>query len=139
MPFAPIPPPHPPRPSPSVLGRRNAVWALTRIDGAPARDAVRRALDDPDESVRHCALESVSLWRDAAANAQLVNILQSSAPHLQRIAAEALGRIGDRSAVKPLLAAAARDHDRVLEHSLTYALIELNTPEQTRAGLDDVS
>ena len=38
------------RRSRSVEARRNAVWALTRIDGAPAREAVRVALDDRDET-----------------------------------------------------------------------------------------
>ena len=32
--------------------RRNAVWALTRIDGARARETVRIALGDRDETVR---------------------------------------------------------------------------------------
>ena len=38
------------RRSRSAEARRNAVWALTRIEGAPAREAVRLALDDRDET-----------------------------------------------------------------------------------------
>ena len=51
------------------------------------------------------------------------------------MAAEALGRIGDPTAVPALLAALAEPADRVLTHSLTYALIQINDPEATRKGL----
>jgi putative membrane-bound dehydrogenase-like protein len=119
----------------SVEARRNAVWALTRIDAPGAREAVRAALKDADESVRHAALHSISLWRDAKAAEDAIRILQESNPQLQRAAAEALGRIGNKNAVKPLLAAAPEKRDRVLEHSLTYALIEINDPESTVLGL----
>src|SRR5262249_23239998 len=51
--------------------RRNAVWALTRIDNSDARATVRVALSDKDETVRQVALHSVSLWRDADALARL--------------------------------------------------------------------
>ena len=117
--------------STSVDARRNAVWALTRIDGAQAREAVRFALDDKDESVRHAALHSVGLWRDAGASAQLIVALKSGRPAVERAAAEALGRIGDSRAVPDLIATAASPVDRVLEHSVIYALIEINDPRST--------
>ena len=56
-------------------------------------------------------------------------------PAIQRVAAEALGRIGDARAVPDLLAATAPKLDRTLEHSLTYALIEIADAAATRAGL----
>jgi putative membrane-bound dehydrogenase-like protein len=118
-----------------VQGRRNAVWALTRIEGAPAREAVRLALSDSDESVRQAAAHSVSLWRDAQAVPILVQIIENAAPQLQRVAAEALGRIGDTSAIPALLGAASLPHDRVLEHSLIYALIEIDDPPMVRSFL----
>jgi hypothetical protein len=119
----------------SVQARRNAVWALTRIEGESARQAVRLALTDADASVRHSAVHSISIWRDAPAVPALIRILAEPAPALQRVAAEALGRMGDRAAVGPLLAAASTEHDRVLEHSLTYALIELDFPDAVRESL----
>ena len=115
--------------------RRNAVWALTRIDGPEARAAVRKALDDRDSTVRHAALHSVALWRDAGALPQVRAALASNLPAIQRVAAEALGRIGDAGAVPNLLAATAMRLDRTLEHSLTYALIEIGDPAGTQAGL----
>ena len=55
--------------SPSVEVRRNAVWALTRIDSARAREAVRVALGDRDDSVRRAAIHSAGLWRDRGGSA----------------------------------------------------------------------
>src|SRR5262249_54392155 len=65
----------------------------------------------------------------------LTALLDSPSPHNRRAAAEALGRIGAVKAVPALLAATARTSDRVLEHSLTYALIEIGAAEPTAAGL----
>lgn len=124
------------RASASADARRSAVWALTRIDSASAREATRPALEDTDESVRHAAIHAAGLLRDAGASAQLGRVLTSGSPALQRAAAEALGRIGDPRAVPAILAAAATPVDRILEHSLIYALIEIDDPRATEsAGL----
>jgi putative membrane-bound dehydrogenase-like protein len=116
---------------PQSLIRRNAVWTLTRIDHADARAAVRAALADRDETVRQVALHSVSLWRDAAAVPKLIELLSGDSPHNQRAAAEALGRIGDRTAARDLFSAIVRQPDPVLDHSLVYALIEIADRETT--------
>jgi putative membrane-bound dehydrogenase-like protein len=118
----------------SSAARRNAVWALTRIESVEARDAVRFALEDRDESVRHAAIYSVGLWRDTMGLPQLVAALKSGPPAVQRAAAEALGRIGDARAVPELIAASAAPADRVLEHSLTYAAIEIGHAASTAAA-----
>ena len=123
----------------SVDSRRNAVWALTRMESAAAREAVRFALNDRDQSVRQAALHSSAVWRDAAALPQLLDALKSDVPPVQRAAAEALGRLGDRHAVADLLALAGSQLDRTLEHSVTYALIEIADPSSTNAGLQATS
>jgi putative membrane-bound dehydrogenase-like protein len=123
------------RSSPSVEARRNAVWAATRIDTAGARAAVRLALKDADETVRQTALHSVSVRRDRQALPVLLKVLQGKSAHNRRAAAEALGRIGNGAVVPALLEAAGRPADRALEHSLTYALIEIADPKATSAGL----
>jgi putative membrane-bound dehydrogenase-like protein len=115
--------------------RARVVWALTRINAPSARAAVRSALEDPDAVVKHAAIHSVSLWRDAEAEQVLISFLESANPPLQRAAAEALGRVGNQSAVPVLLRVSAQPHDRVLEHSLTYALIEIGVSSETAAGL----
>ncbi|MEX1224030.1 MAG: HEAT repeat domain-containing protein, partial [Pirellulales bacterium] len=119
----------------SAEARLQAVWALTRIDYPEARTAARTALADADEQVRQAALHSVALWRDAAALDLVVPLLSEDSLHNRRAAAEGIGRIGNSNAVPALLAAAADYRGRVLDHSLTYALIEIGDAEQIRQGL----
>jgi putative membrane-bound dehydrogenase-like protein len=123
----------------SVERRRNAVWALTRISEPAAREAVVEALSDANESVRHAAIHSTGVWRDVHAGTLLQAQLAGSSPPLQRAAAEALGRIGDKSAVAALLAAIANVEEETLAHSLTFAVIEIANPAETRKGLDSAS
>lgn len=133
----------------SVAARRNAVWALARVDGPAARAAVRSALADADASVVYAAMQVVSLWRDAGAFERLQSLVAGEKPAQVRMAAEALGRIGDRRAVGALLTAARTLNSKtftasgtpedqagqVLEHSLTYALIEIGARDEVRALL----
>src|SRR4029450_3028170 len=121
------------RTSGPATGRLNAVWALTRIDGVQAREAVRSALEDRDATVGQAAAHSAGLWRAAGARAPLVRALGSGNAALERSAAEALGRLGDAEAIGELVAIAGTD-DRVLRHSATYALIEIANPSATLAA-----
>ncbi len=59
------------------------------------------------------------------------------AAHLVRVAAEGLGRLGDRNSIPTLFAAigATGTQDRFLEHSLTFALIEIGAADETRPFL----
>ncbi len=119
----------------SPLWRQNAVWTLTRIDDPAARAAVRGYLADPDETTRQAALHSTALWRDKGALNALIELVASGTAQNRRAAAEALGRVGDPAAVPALLAAAGQAQERILEHSLTYALIEIADFPNTAAGL----
>jgi putative membrane-bound dehydrogenase-like protein len=121
--------------SPRASTRRDAVWTLTRIDGAAARTAVRGALEDRDASVRQAAVHGAALHRDTAAVPALTAVIQRDGPALQRAAAEALGRIGDRSSVPALIGLTAAAPDPVLTHSLVYALIETGDAAATRTAL----
>ena len=121
--------------SESATARCLASWAATRIEHASARKLVRLGLSDQDETVRQAALSSVSLWRDHDATGQLLEILRQGPAHHRRTAAEALGRIGEASAVTTILDALTEPADRFLEHSLIFALIEIGDIEATRTGL----
>jgi len=126
----------PSSPISSVQERRNTVWTLARIDHTQARAQVRGFfLKDPDDTVRQAAIHTISLWRDREAVSELIKLLQAPSMHNRRAAAEALGRIGDKGAVPALLEAAGQPADRVLEHSLTYALIEIADPQGTAIAL----
>lgn len=121
----------------SARARRNAVWSLTRIDGPAARAAVRRALSDPDPSVRMAACQSAGLHRDRQAAEALRQRVERDEPPVAREAATALGRIGDREALGALFGALRRDPDRFLEHALLFAAIRIADPQATRRFLRD--
>jgi putative membrane-bound dehydrogenase-like protein len=120
---------------PDDEARRSAVWCATRINHPAARALVRMAFADSSDTVRQTALHSVSVWRDREAVPELLAVLKGKSAQNRRAAAEALGRIGDHTAVPALLAAAAGPADRFVEHSLTYALIEIADAGATAAGL----
>ena len=109
----------------SADARIPALWALHRIPAERARQAVREFLVDERSDVRAAAIHSVGLWRDAAAVTSLLELLSADAPRLRRLAAMALGRIGDRRALKPLIGAALGGADAFLRHAVTYAVYEL--------------
>ena len=117
--------------------RLQAVWSLTQINDPKARAAVRRALPDPDDTVRQAALHSISLHRDVAAEPLLIEMLHGGSAPNRRAAAEALGRLRSKTAVAELLAATADCTDRVLQHSLIYAVIETGNPGPVTAALSD--
>ena len=113
----------------SERARLNAVWTLTRIHGAAARQAVRGAFDNSTPSLQQAAAHSAGLHRDAEAVAGLIRLLKNAESPVCRAAAEALGRIGSAKAVAPLLGLANGSMDRALEHSVTFALIEIAQPD----------
>ena len=117
----------------------NQTWALVRIGTAESRALVCRALKHDDEAVRRAALHGVSLHRDAQAAKRLIEILASDSPANRRVAAEAIGRIGDEAAVPHLLSAAATADDRMLQHAVCYALLEIGDADDTRIGLHSES
>jgi putative membrane-bound dehydrogenase-like protein len=125
---------------PDAAVRCNALWTLVRIDAPASRGALRAGLSDADEIVRQVAANCVSLrYDDCDAIAPLLQLLKTGTAPNQRVAAESLGRFGEKSAVPMLLDAVGRTNavasDRVLEHSLIYALIEIGDPAATRSGL----
>jgi putative heme-binding domain-containing protein len=123
----------------SVQARRNAVWALCRMESPAAQAPLRLALADSDLGVRIAATHAVGLARDGEATAALCALVRSGEPPLQRKAAEALGRIGRPAAVPALLDGLRLGGDRFLEHALVYALIRINDRQATVPALADAS
>lgn len=120
-------------PDPQV--RMRVIWAAAGIRGDAARDVARQALSDSQPGVRLAALAAVSLWRDADARTAVEACLATGDAQQRRIAAEALGRIGDARSVPALLACPDLEIDRFLEHSLVFALIEIHAARETQQGL----
>ncbi|TXT34578.1 MAG: membrane-bound dehydrogenase [Planctomycetota bacterium] len=136
-------------------------WALTRFSDPLATKVIDAALRDASDDVKRFAIQAISLRRHAQPGVRqdLIRLLREprgdrakddpdfhadnrlaqgmgSLAFTRRQAAEALGRLGETSAVGPLLDAATQtSNDRFLEHSVIFALIEIAQPETTRAGL----
>jgi putative membrane-bound dehydrogenase-like protein len=110
--------------------RRQAVWAVFQIAGAPNAAVIRAALDDASPAVRTAAMQALAELRDRGAVKKIATHLSSTLPLERREAATALGRIGDAGATAALLEACGRASDRFEEHALTYALIELGQREE---------
>jgi putative heme-binding domain-containing protein len=120
----------------SARARRNAVWALGRIEDPDARAALREALADQDAGVRQAAVHMVGLNRDAAALPVLEARVVRDTPPVRREAATAMGRLGRPAAVPALLKGLETSAaDRFLEHALIFALIRIADREQTLQGL----
>jgi len=114
----------------SASARIPAVWTLHRIPGRRARSAVREFLVENDPDVCAAAIHSVSLWRDQDAFTPLTKVLLQDEPLLRRLAAMALGRLSNSSAVQPLLQAYSTRMDPFLSHAIVYALYELGDAER---------
>jgi putative membrane-bound dehydrogenase-like protein len=119
----------------NLMGATSQLWAIDRLGTQQARSFVRRLLKSENPQVRQAALHAVSLHRDAKAKPELLELLKTGTPGNRRVAAEALGRIGDKSIIPDLLHAAADAEDRFLEHSITYALIELEDSAALEQGI----
>ena len=95
---------------------RVALRSLARgeVDAAIVYQTDLRA--DPD--VRAAAIHSVALWHDSAAVEPLIEFLGGEDARQQRLAAMALGKIAERSAVAPLLKAGSGPMDPFVQISM---------------------
>jgi putative heme-binding domain-containing protein len=118
----------------AAKARLPALWALHRIPGDSARAAIRKFLYDNHPEVRAAAIHSVGLWRDPAAVETLVDMLAAEDHQQRRLAAMALGRIGDKEALRPLLEAGSGEIDAFLRHAIIYALYEIGNRDDLPAS-----
>lgn len=130
----------------------HAVWAhASNSDRKPSRlleDVLGEYRASNPASVRHAALHALAVTPERVKVETVASLLSEMEPaQVRRAAAEVLGRSKNPAAVAPLLKAASRltgDSpgglpDRVQEHSIIYALIEIHAPSETRAGLTDMN
>jgi putative heme-binding domain-containing protein len=122
-----------------VRARRNAVWALCRMPTSASRATSRKALHDTDATVREAAVHAVFCHRDQEALAALLPLLADPSSSVRRETATALGALKLPGAMPALLAALAGDNDRLLEHALIYALIEISNIQALTIGLAHAS
>lgn len=109
----------------SALSRKLARSALAEVDRTdPKKDVIVQA-----------AIHSIGLWRDKQALPILKEMLADKNLITRRMAAEAIGRIGDPSAIDSLVEAIGKTDDPILLHSMTFALIEIGDVKRTAAAL----
>jgi putative membrane-bound dehydrogenase-like protein len=118
-----------------------AVWALARI-GSPAavfalvQSGLQQAEDARLASLVALQTADVPESLGPALFAELYKAARSGNRAIEREAATTLGRLGRPEAVPVLLESLENaGYDRPFEHAVLYALIELNDPQRTRAGL----
>lgn len=117
---------------------QHVLWSMSRVDSPESRTVIRRFIElegEQNSDAVHLSCLLAGFLRDRDAIRPLLKILRSGSPANRRAAAEALGRIGDKLAVPYLLAVADVANDRILEHSLVFALITLADPAATSEGL----
>lgn len=131
--------------SASLRDRQQALWRLCRLAGESvdnsrnsAFSAIVDSLKSEQASLRQIAAHSLSVQRFAPAVEPLQVALQKeSDPAAARAIAEAIGRLGNAESATVLLGKLAMaEGDRMLEHSLIYALIELGAGKPLMASLD---
>ncbi len=117
-----------------------AIAALAQIDHEQAREALKRALTDPDPSVRQCAAFGLRRQPYPGALPDLVTALGASDRLLARLAADALVALGDRALES--LTKALRSDDPAIRIEAARALAQMEHPSAIPplfAALDDPS
>ncbi len=113
------------------------LWGLGTLGEAGSLSAIVDQLGSEHDSLVQAACQLLSLYRYAPARQPLEDLLVHRNLQVRRAAAEALGRVGDMESAEKLLASldiAALD-DRQLQHSVTYALIELSAVDAALEAL----
>jgi putative heme-binding domain-containing protein len=120
-----------------LADRQQALWQLCRLNNSESHASLVSALKSPEPTLRQIAAHSISVQRVAGVAQALEQALAAEKePQVQRALAEALGRLGTADSMSVLLQALVGvEDDRMLEHSLLYAMIELDQPERLVASL----
>ncbi len=114
----------------STVAQLEAISGISRIESDTTRFApLHSALANATPEIRQAAASVLSLHRDPTAFDSFVQLLKTGDLHDQRLSAEAIGRLRQSSAVPHLLEPFAKPVDRILEHALIYALIEIGSTE----------
>lgn len=105
--------------------RDEVVWLLRRLDREPAVQQVAALLSEGDPAVRSRALDVLGHLGSTAATEAIVAGLDDVQAAVRRSAIAAVLRLGDRQALQPLKALAARESEPTLRRAAERAVAEL--------------
>ncbi len=113
-----------------LSNRLESLWALCALGSPSALDNLAQVVASENSSLAQAACHALSLYRYAASKQKLAQAVSSGDLPVRRAAAEALGRIGDSNCIPALMAGLdISAPDRALEHSITFALIEIGATD----------
>jgi putative heme-binding domain-containing protein len=117
------------------------IWQWCRAGSEAALQQVADQLSDAQASpsIQAASLHALSVHRDGRWRPLAEALVGAGRdPQVRRVAAEYLGRIGSPESLPVLVESLASvDHDRALEHSLIYAMIEIGRDLPLRGYLAD--
>lgn len=125
--------------------RLDALWALGAAGTPGSLETVAECFNAKINNVNesellHIACNLIALHRYQPARPSVEKLLMISLEKRQfalaRVAIEALGKIGNSASIPLLFSCANLDVDRVFDHSLRYALYELNQTQSVAGFLD---
>lgn len=114
---------------------RDALFQIKNIQTEPASRLALRALSDPNEIVRATAATAVIYLPPAEAARALIPLLDDKARFVRGEAAVALGKVGDGSAVVPLILVLQKDRAVEVRAAAAAALGRIGNA----AAVDDLS
>ncbi len=130
----------------SERNRVNALWALGSTGTEHAMQWITeqiraRPADEVEAQLEQIACSLISLNRYPTAKSNLEKLIGRCVLTKQwstaRIAVEALGKIGDEESVQLLMSLAGANEDRFLDHSVRFALYELEQTSVVAKYLSD--
>jgi putative membrane-bound dehydrogenase-like protein len=114
-----------------------AIWVLGRIEDPSALEPLRSSLAAANPSLASAAARALGARWDSESVPRLAALLAHDLPPVRLAAAEALSRIGSSGGEQGLIQAlAAPDMDRILEHTLAYAVYRSADATTLRAALE---
>ena len=107
--------------------RKAAIWALCRINTPLSAKMLVEALEFDLDSLLVPILHAIGVRRIPHCESKVASLLEHPSLAVRRVAAQVLGRVAGEESVQPLLVACDADstRDRLLQHSLIYALVEI--------------
>jgi quinoprotein glucose dehydrogenase len=131
------------RPGAARIARLHGLWGLGQIGrtNPAAYEAARTLLADGDGELRATAARVLGDARVRSAASGLIGLLTDPEPRVRFAAAQALGRIGVKECVKPILELlrANADQDAYLRHAAVMALTGSGDREALAASASDAS